>query len=110
MVHEGGGAGPCEGVAKDHAKAAEWYLKAAELGNADAQYNIGVAYANGEGVKEDVVTAYMWWIVCSMTDPSNEDIAGALKGLGKDLRGAQIKEAERMAKAKFEEIKQRLAR
>ena len=34
--------------------------KAAEQGDASAQYNLGVMYANGEGVPEDYVKAYAW--------------------------------------------------
>ena len=38
----------------------KWYRKAAEQGFADAQYNLGVMYANGEGVPKDFVEAYAW--------------------------------------------------
>ena len=37
-----------------------WYRLAAEQGYALAQFNLGVKYANGEGVPEDDVTAYAW--------------------------------------------------
>ena len=37
------------GVIEDEA-AENWYRLAAEQGNADAQFNLGVAYANGQGV------------------------------------------------------------
>ena len=94
-----------EGVERDAAKAAEWYLKAAEQGHALAQLSIAVAYANGEGVKEDSVTAYMWCSVASMTDPGLKNIKDTLESFGKDMTATQIKEAEREAKAKFEEIK-----
>ena len=35
----------------------------ADQGNADAQYNLGVMYANGEGVPENDVMAYVWFSV-----------------------------------------------
>ena len=35
------------GVEKDEQKAAEWYQKAAEQGDVQAQYNLGVCYDNG---------------------------------------------------------------
>jgi hypothetical protein len=32
----------------------------AEQGNASAQFNLGYMYANGEGVPENYLTAYVW--------------------------------------------------
>ena len=43
------------------AEAAKWYRKAAEQGYVDAQYNLGVAYAHGEGVPEDDKEAVKWF-------------------------------------------------
>lgn len=42
------------GVAVDHAKAAELYQKAADMGDAAAICNLGVCYYNGTGVKKDI--------------------------------------------------------
>ena len=39
-----------KGVPEDDAEAVRWYRLAAEQGNAFAQSNLGVMYANGEGV------------------------------------------------------------
>lgn len=50
-----------DGVAKDDAKAAEWYQKAAVQGNAFAQYKLGVMYDQGEGVARDASKAVEWW-------------------------------------------------
>ena len=33
----------------------------AEQGDADAQYNLGWCYANGEGVEKDFTQAVAWW-------------------------------------------------
>ena len=49
-----------EGVLIDHKQAVKWYRKAAEQGNANAQYNLGGMYEVGHGVPEDLVTAYAW--------------------------------------------------
>ncbi len=46
-----------EGVAKDLAKAAEWYRKAAEKKHVRAQYNLGILYLD----KEDFVSAAYWF-------------------------------------------------
>ena len=37
------------------------YRKAAEQGNADAQFNVGVMYANGRGVPQDYAQARDWY-------------------------------------------------
>ena len=50
-----------EGVEQDHEEAVKWYRKAADQGDADAQFNLGVMYYNGEGVPEDDKEAVKWW-------------------------------------------------
>ena len=42
-------------------QAAEWYLKAADQSHALAQFNLGMMYANGQGVPRNDVTAVMWF-------------------------------------------------
>jgi TPR repeat protein len=39
-----------EGVPQDFKQAIQWYTKAAEQGDVDAQYNLALMYKNGEGV------------------------------------------------------------
>ena len=46
---------------RDYAKAAEWYQKAAEQGDADAQNGLGVLYKKGRGVKRDYAKALEWY-------------------------------------------------
>lgn len=41
--------------------AAEWYRKAAEQGDAEAQFNLGNAYDTGEGVPKDLGKAIEWY-------------------------------------------------
>lgn len=41
----------------------KWYRLSAEQGDADAQSNLGVMYATGNGVPESYLTAYVWWSV-----------------------------------------------
>lgn len=38
----------------------KWYRKAAEQNDADAQYNLAICYARGDGVAEDWAEAYKW--------------------------------------------------
>jgi len=47
--------------AGEYAEAVKWYRLAAEQGYATAQYNLGVMYANGEGVPENDAEAVKWY-------------------------------------------------
>ena len=38
-------------------EAVNWYRRAADQGHADAQFNLGVSYADGEGVPQDFTSA-----------------------------------------------------
>ena len=38
-----------------------WYRKAADQGHADAQCNLGLMYAKGEGVARSLETALVWF-------------------------------------------------
>ncbi len=49
-----------QGVDRDQARAAGWYLKAARQGEVNAQLNLGDMYASGAGVGRDLVRAYLW--------------------------------------------------
>jgi TPR repeat protein len=44
----------------DNAEALKWYLQAANRGDSLAQYNVGMRYLEGHGVKPDPVVAYKW--------------------------------------------------
>ena len=44
---------------------AQAVFRRAQQGHADAQFNLGAIYANGEGIPEDYVEAYAWWSVAA---------------------------------------------
>ena len=46
---------------KDDTNAIKWYTRAAELGDAHAQYLLGRMYRKGEGVPQDYKTAFKWY-------------------------------------------------
>ncbi len=46
----------------DPVAAAGWFLRAAEQGHADAQFNLGLLLLNGEGVTQSTATAVEWFI------------------------------------------------
>lgn len=52
------GLGP---IKADKKKAVYWYSKAAEQGDAEAQFYLGICYLNGFGVNKDQKQAVMWW-------------------------------------------------
>jgi TPR repeat protein len=49
------------GIKQDYAEALRWYLRAAELGDPDAQFNVGLIYENGLGVPQDPAEAMKWF-------------------------------------------------
>ena len=46
----------------DYSEAFEWYRKAAEHGNASAQYRLGEIYFNGFGVERNIAEAKKWFL------------------------------------------------
>jgi TPR repeat protein len=48
------------GVAQDDKQAVYWYQKAADQGDAGAQYNLGEMYQYGVGVAQDHKQAVYW--------------------------------------------------
>ena len=46
---------------QDYREAERWFRLAAEQGEATAQVNLGLLYANGYGVAQSYVQAYRWW-------------------------------------------------
>jgi len=50
-----------EGVQKDEAQAAKWFLKAAEQGNPSAQCQIGLMLYSGKGIQKDEAQAAKWF-------------------------------------------------
>ena len=57
-----------------------WYKKAAAGGNAEAMYQVGRAYENGSGVREDVQQAVNWYDQAAIR--GNKDANTALDRLG----------------------------
>ncbi|CAB4417621.1 unnamed protein product [Rhizophagus irregularis] len=50
-----------EGTEKNLEKAFYWYQKAAENGDKEAQFNLGVCYEEGIGIEKDEVEASYWY-------------------------------------------------
>jgi TPR repeat protein len=54
-----------------------WISKAADQGNAAAQDNLGIMYANGQGVTQDSVIAYALFNLSAKTDASGNNTAAS---------------------------------
>jgi uncharacterized protein len=61
-----------EGVPQDYKAAVKWYRKAAEQGDASAQYNLGLMYYNGEGVPPNNILAYAWISLPAISGDKNK--------------------------------------
>jgi TPR repeat protein len=48
-------------IEKNYVEAVKWYHKAAEQGDASAQFNLGWCFNNGRGVAEDPVEVVKWY-------------------------------------------------
>jgi uncharacterized protein len=84
------------GVPQDYVEAVKWYRKAADQGNARAQFDLGIMHAEGRGVPQDYVSAHMWFTLSAAQGyedaEKNRDIAA------RRMTPAQISEAERLAR------------
>ncbi len=102
-----------KGVAKDFELAARYFAQAATQGNADAARTLGIAFAKGEGVSKNLVKAYFWLNVASMSQMSQllssaniserrleqlEDPAHARDFVAKLMKAEEVVEAQRMVR------------
>lgn len=59
-----------DGAEQDFAKAAGWYRKLAQSGDARAQTSLGLMYARGYGVAKNLAEAHRWWnFAAAQNDP-----------------------------------------
>src|SRR6266481_3587764 len=84
------------GVTQDDTEAVAWFRKAADQGDAIAEFLLGNQYANGKGVPQDYVRAHMWFSLAAAQGEQR-----AVKTLEMAERGmtpAQINEAQKLAR------------
>jgi hypothetical protein len=71
---------------QDFTQAAVWFLKAAAQGNADAQFNLGLLYQNGQGVPKDPSLAIHWYLAAAARGNASAQInLGVLYAKGEGL-------------------------
>ncbi len=85
----------------DYATTLREWRPLAKQGVAEAQYVLGVAYYNGQGVPQDYVQAHMWFILAASRFPPGEDRDKAVENrdiVAKRMTPAQISEAQKLAR------------
>ena len=83
-------------VARNYTTAAQWYRKAAEAGNADAELLLGLCYASGIGVAKSTKDAVSW--LQHSSDHGNHD-AQFFLGILFDAAGMEDESLEQWLKA-----------
>ena len=81
----------------DYVTAFEESRPPAERGDGEAQYMLGFLYARGEGVRRDLVRAYLWFTLAARQ--GDAIAADALAGLSARMSREQIAAAESLARA-----------
>ena len=77
--------------------------KAAEQGDAMAQFNLGVMYTNGEGVAQDYKQSYAWFSSAAANGYS--DAVKARGIMAKRLTPAALAEGQQLATRYFEQYR-----
>ena len=72
---------------QNYSEAVEWFLKAAVLGDANAQNQLGLMYEKGQGVKKDYSKAFEWY--SKSADQGNTSAQYNLGVIYKEGRGVK---------------------
>lgn len=80
-------------TATDHAAP---FASRAELGDPEAQYELGLAYSTGDGVPVDLIEAHKWFNLAAMA--GDEAAKSWRHELAGDMTRAEIAEAQRQAR------------
>ena len=84
-----------EGVPQDYGEAVKWFRLAAEQGNAQAQFNLGLMYSIGDGVPQDYIQAHMWF---NLAGARGDENAREARDIVKDrMTPEQTAEAQHLA-------------
>jgi TPR repeat protein len=81
------------GVPEDDVTAVKWFARAAEQGNAIAQFNLGALYASGIEGFQDNISAYMWISISGSNGV--EKASEALDFLKKRMSDEEVNIAQR---------------
>ena len=81
-----------DGVKQDFPESALWYRRAAQQGNADAQYSLGNLYLMGEGLEQDDQQAADWYALAAVQ--GHMSATHNLASLQKSMRSTERLEIE----------------
>jgi TPR repeat protein len=87
------------GVPQNYREAANWCRRAANQGNSEGQYMLGLMYNKGQGVPEDFFLAYKWLnLAAARASGSKRDHFYRIRdSVATKLTPAQIDVAQRVA-------------
>lgn len=85
------------GTATDVDRAIDFYKYAAAKNYAPAQYNLGVIYANGDGIPRDKFRAYAWFSLAA-----DQQMEAAVKERDRLYDGMSLSERERANRVRIE--------
>jgi localization factor PodJL len=86
-----------DGTARNPQEAGRWFLKAAQLGLPDAQFDLAILYERGLGVPQNLTDAYRWYVIAAKAgDKESKDRVDALSSQlsGEDRAAAETAAAE----------------
>ena len=81
-------------------ESSRWWRLAADQGFANAQYELGIKYDEGQGVPQDYVQAHMWFNLAASrsTGESRERAVRGRDQAADELTPAALNEAQRLAR------------
>lgn len=100
------------GVTADPVETVKWLNRSAELGDARATLDLASAFWKGDGVRSDLVTAYMWvWLAFNSKVPGCEVQEEAIRKqmTAKDIARGKKKAYEWLQKHRFLGLHRRIA-
>ncbi len=90
-----------KGVIINTNEAVKWYRKAAEQGNAGAQFNLGISYFKGEGVLRNDIESYAWLILAKFNGYESDK---AIEILSSKMTNSDISNGQKRAQEIQNEI------
>jgi hypothetical protein len=86
--------------------AAYWYRKAAEQGDANSQYSLGLMYEGGLGVPQDYAEAYFWLDLATsgkLDGIKPDDVVSVRDGAASYLTSTVLLQTQARARKWFED-------
>ena len=80
----------------DRAEGVKWFVSSAKHGTVGGEVDMGIAYATGEGIRQDRLQAYMWFSLAA--DQGNAPAVKYRDHIASELQPDQVRRAQDMAK------------